>query len=113
MTKRPHYPFVPKSTTHLKAGHFWSIPLQNRGFACGRVIQLRIQNDKRDSRVFLGGLMDWFGESPPTAEAIAGCGVIAQGSLHVKAIRENAGQVLGFRDLSLEDIEPGLFRDAH
>src|SRR5947209_7473357 len=112
MARRPEYPFVPKSTAYLEPGHFWSIPLAGGGYACGRVIQLSSDGGKRDPRMFLAGLMDWSGADAPTTEALAGCGVIEQGRVHVKTIGENAGEVLGFRDLSLDGIEPALFRDA-
>jgi hypothetical protein len=112
VAKAMNYPFGPKSTATLEPGHFWSIPLDNGRFACGRVIQLRIENGMRDSRSFLAGLMDWRGRKPPTVERIAGCGVIDQGSAHIKTIQATGGQVLGFRDLSLDHIEPSLFRDA-
>ena len=112
MARQPEYPFVPRSTAYLEPGHFWSIPLAGGGFACGRVIQLRWDGGKRDPRVFLAGLMDWSDAEPPTAEALVGCGVLRQGSVHVKTIGENAGEVLGFRDLAADGIEPALFRDA-
>src|SRR5688500_10547897 len=101
MARRPDYPFVPRSTAYLEPGHFWSIPLAGGGFACGRVLQLRSEGGKRDRRTFLAGLMDWSDADPPTAEALAGGGVIEQGSVHVRTIGENAGEVLGFRDLAL------------
>src|SRR5262249_30056707 len=113
MSKRLDYPFVPKSTAYLEPGHFWSIPMRSGRFACGRVIQLRIENGKRDSRMFLAGLMDWTGNLPPTSDAIAGCGVNSQGAAHVKTIGENNGEVLGFRDLCADGIEPWMFLDAH
>jgi hypothetical protein len=112
MVKTIEYPFVPKSTAYLEPGHFWSIPLDRGGYSCGRVVQLRIQHGKRDSRVFLAGLMDWFGPDPPTAQSIAGKRVIEQGAVHVKTIRENKGQIFGFRELALDGIEPWLFKDA-
>jgi hypothetical protein len=106
------YPFAPKSTAMLEPGQYWSIPLDNGRFACGRVLQLQIENGKRDSRSFLAGLMDWWGRKPPTADRITGRGVVEQGSADVKTIQATGGQVLGFRDLSLDRIEPRLFRDA-
>ena len=112
MARRPGYPFIPHSTAYLVPGHFWSIPLAGGGFGCGRVIQLRRESGKRDSRIFLAGLMDWAGESPPTAGGLAGRGVLAQGGVHVKTISENQGEVCGYRDLALDGIEPALFRDA-
>lgn len=112
VSKPVEYPFVPKSTAKLEPGQFWSIPLENGRFACGRVIQLRIENGKRDSRSFLAGLMDWWGRKPPTADRIAGCGVIVQGGTDIKTIQATGGQVLGFRDLSLDAIQPSLFLNA-
>ena len=112
MSRKLAFPFVPKSTAYLQPGHFWSIPLDGGGYACGRLIQFREKDGKRDPRVFLVGLMDWFSVAKPTPEAIAGHSVIKQGSVHVKTIAENAGEVLGFRDLALDGIEPALFRDA-
>jgi hypothetical protein len=106
------YPLVPKSTALLEPGQFWSIPLDSGRFACGRVIQLQIENGKRDRRSFLAGLMDWWGRKPPTADRIAGCRIVEQGRADIKTIQATGGQVLGFRDLSLDQIEPGLFRDA-
>ncbi len=106
------YPFVPKSTAGLEPGQFWSIPLDHGRFACGRVIQLRIEDGKRDSRAFLAGLMDWWGRKPPTAERIGGRGVVEQGGADIKTIVATGGQVLGFRELSLDQIEPSLFRNA-
>src|SRR5262245_40473362 len=91
MPKTPNYPFVPKSTAYLEPGHFWSIPLHGGLYACGRVIQLCIVDGKRDSRGFLAGLMDWSDNQPPTPDAIAGCGVIRQGHVHIKTIKENGG----------------------
>jgi len=112
MSRRPVYPFVPKSTAYLEPGHFWSIPLRNGGYACGRVLQLWTEAGRRNRRLFLAGLMDWSGGEPPTAEALAGRGVLDRGIVHVKTISENAGEVLGHRELALDGIEPGLFLDA-
>src|SRR4051794_34952201 len=93
----PAYPFVPRSTAHLRPGQFWSIPLDGGRFACGRVLQLKIESGKIDRRLFLAGLMDWVGDSAPTAESIAGRGVVAQGGVHIKTIGEDAGAILGLR----------------
>ena len=104
------YPFIPKSTAYLKPGHFWSIPLDNGRFACGRVIQMQFkENGKQDARGFLAGLLDWSGDEPPRSETIADCKTIAQGTVHVMTIGENGGQVLGFRALEEDGIEPQLF----
>ena len=112
MPDHPVYPFIPKSTSYIEPGHFWSIPLSGGGYACGRVIQLWVKDGKRDQRGFLAGLMDWSGDEPPTADAIVGRRVVEQGRVHVKTIGENGGEIVGFRGLALDAIEPNLFRDA-
>jgi hypothetical protein len=104
------YPFIPKSTAYLKPGHFWSIPLDNGGFACGRVVELAFdENGKQNSRIFLAGLMNWTDDKPPTSESIANCRFIEQGEVHIKTIRENNGEIIGFRSLEEDNLEPLLF----
>ena len=59
--------------------------------------------------------MDWSdNEGLPRCEHWQVVVVIDQGgcSQGVKTIKENAGEILGFRDLALDNIEPLLFRDA-
>src|SRR5262245_21051544 len=103
------YPFVPRSTARLCAGQFWSIPLLNGRWACGRVLQLKVTaGGRRDSRAFLAGLMNWSSRYPPTSDTIAGAQVLEQGQAHIKTIRENGGIVLGYRALEADGIEPGL-----
>ena len=104
------YPFIPKSTAYLKPGHFWSIPLEKGGFACGRVVELAFdENGKQDSRIFLAGLIDWTDDEPPTTESIANCKFIEQGEVHIKTICENNGEIHGFRSLEEDNLEPQLF----
>jgi Immunity protein 26 len=103
------YPFVPKSTAYLEPGHFWSIPLDNGRFACGRVLALYYTAGKRNTRLFLAGLLDWWGEKPPSSETIAGRRMVEHGSVHIKTIAENQGEVLGYRPLEDDGIKPGLF----
>jgi hypothetical protein len=105
----PAYPFIPKSNAYLRAGQFWAIPLSDGRFACGRVI---IATSRIGPRVgFVAGLMDWVSREPPTAEAIAGRGVLDQGHAHIKTILHTGGAILGFRDLDedglLADPDPG------
>ena len=103
------YPFRPKSTKHLIPGQFWAIPVQDRGFACGRVIALSHRNGKQDTRLFLAGLLDWSGGSLPDSVSIAGSKTIAQGQAHIKTILESGGTILGHRSLDADGIEPELF----
>jgi len=107
-----HYPFVPKSTVRLRPGDYWSIPLSNGRFACGRVIQLAPTDRVGSRRLFLAGLLDWSSEALPSYLNIGGCKVLQQGAVHIKAITENAGVILGNRPLQLDGIEPGCFLDS-
>jgi hypothetical protein len=104
MPMAPVYPFVPKSTTNLAPGQFWSIPLSDGRFGCGRV--LRVDRDRAyGARVlFVGAVLDWVGEAPPTSEAIAGSEVLAVGTTNVRTIAYGGGWVLGERPLEADGI---------
>ena len=109
MTRQPAYPFVPKSTTHLIPGQFWAVPLKDGRFACGRVIELgENEEGKRHTRTFLGALMDWCGHEPPTVALLEGRKVLEEGAMHIRAILQSGGSILGYRPLELEGIEPRL-----
>lgn len=107
------YPFVPKSTRNMVPGQFWSIPLPGRHFACGRVLQLKEERGKRDSRIFLAGLLDWIGVAPPTSEAISGARLLAHGAAHIKTISANHGEILGCRELALDGLVVPLTLSEH
>jgi len=106
MNKKEIYPFIPKSTSYMKEGQFWDIPLSNGKFACGRVLQFDYRNEKKDSRSFLAGLIDWVGENLPTFDAIAGAKLLEQGRAHIRTIVFNEGAIRGFRPLELDNIIP-------
>ena len=109
----PGYPFVPKSNAYLRAGQFWTVPLSDGRFACGRVLDVPKSGDLHvpaNSRMFLAGLLDWVGSQPPTVESIAGASLIEQGFAHIKAILTTGGQVLGCRDLDGDGIVPAAWR---
>jgi hypothetical protein len=91
----PKYPFIPKSTSYLEPGHYWSIPLSNDEFTCGVVLQLILRNGKKDSRLFICGLMNWSGPNLPVEEELKNCEVIAHGQAHIKSISKNNGEILG------------------
>jgi len=104
---RPKYPFEPKSNAYLRPGQFWGIPLSNGRWACGRVLGIKTESDgyfPGNSRTFLAALMDWEGAQEPTAEVIAGRGLLAQGWAHVLTIQKNGARVLGERSLDLDGI---------
>jgi len=97
VTGRIGYPFEPKSIARLQAGQFWAVPLSDGRHACGRVLHVPGNADGLylNSRVFLAGHMDWSGSGPPTSEDIAGCGILAQGRMHVAAIRDTGSPIIG------------------
>jgi hypothetical protein len=100
----PTYPFIPKSNAYLRAGQYWGIPLADGRFACGRVM---VPTTRIGARVgFVAGLMDWVSQEPPTATAIAGCGVLDQGHAHIKTILHTGSAVLGVRGLEQDGLVP-------
>jgi hypothetical protein len=114
---RVTYPFEPKSIAFLRAGQFWAVPLSDGRFGCGRVLYVPSPSDPQPSlylniRIFLGGLMDWSGYKPPTAQAIAGCELLEQGRVHVAAITDTGSKILGRRDLEQDGLS-GLLQVSH
>jgi hypothetical protein len=111
--KRQTYPFVPKTAIWLRAGQFWALPLSDGTFGCARVIEVPL-GGVRISRVeFLAGVLDWHSTEMPTFGSIARAPCLAQGHAHIRAITRTGGEILGFRDLGADGIEPWLFRGAH
>lgn len=112
----PAYPFVPKSTASLRPGQLWAVPLRDGRFACGRVLEVHDpRQDPRipsSDRIFLAGLLDWSGDTEPTAETIAGAGLVAQGNAHIKAITTTGGAIVGIRPLELDGLRPILWLSA-
>jgi len=89
------YPFRPKSTALLKAGHYWTFRLRNGRVVCGVVIARRQKKDKIEQRLFLAGLLDWSGENEPTNGDLEGRQIKDRGYAHIKAITETGGEVRG------------------
>jgi hypothetical protein len=98
------YPFRPKSTAHLKPGQFWAVPLLDGRYGCGRVLQIGASQIPVKNRAFFGGLLEWVGTDPPTVPSIAGAGLIKWGVMHIKAITEIGGEILGERALEADGI---------
>ena len=89
-------PFAPKSTSYLKPGHFWSIPIGDNRFGCGVVLALHLNREgKRETRSFLAGLLDWNGDAPPTASHITNREVIATRFAHIKTILMSGREIIG------------------
>ncbi len=60
-----------------------------------------------------GGLLDWVGDQPPTAQDVARRGILAWGDAHVGAIAEVTDRkVLGIAGLDDGD-DPGYLRISH
>ena len=92
------YPFVPKSTVHLRIGQFWAVPMSGGRYGCGYVVAV----DPSRRKMFVAGLIDWFGEMLPTAPDLAGHRVIEHADAHLKTITEHGREVLGCCDPPLE-----------
>jgi hypothetical protein len=114
VTGRIGYPFEPKSIARLLTGQFWAVPLSDGQYACGRVLHVPGKADSLhlNARIFLAGLMDWSGSGQPTSEAITGCQILAQGRMHVAAIRDTGSLIIGQRDLELDGLT-GLREISH
>jgi len=106
------YPFQPKSTSYLRPGQFWAVPLASGKYACGRVLQINGSDIPSKNRAFFGGLLDWIGNQPPTSEDIAGRPLIAFGHMHIKAILTTGGVIIGERPLEEDRIELPLLLSA-
>jgi hypothetical protein len=104
------YPFKPKSNSKLKPGHFWPIRLSNGNFGCG--IVLDIPNDKmeRDTRSFYVGLLDWVGNTKPTANSLESTAltILDQGNAHIKTITIQEEEIIGFIDLEKNNLKIDL-----
>ena len=112
---RPKYPFEPKSNAYLLPGQFWGVPLSDGRWACGRVLAVKTEPGAcfpGNSRTFLAALMCWQGDVPPTAEAIAGRQVLAQGWARIRSVQRNGQMIIGCRDLGLDGIR-GLREVTH
>lgn len=122
------YPFRPGSTRLLLPGQFWGVPISDGRFACGRVLQVGGSEIPTPTRVFFGGLLHWLDSKPPSVESIAGAKLLsfearqhngtttnelAVGMMHIKAIAELGGQILGHRALEDDGIELPTLLSAH
>lgn len=105
MATAPAYPFKPKSNRHLAPGQFWAVPLEDGRFACGRVMAVPAFGPKDRTGVVVG-LLDWVGDDPPTARAIAGAPVLTQALSRFEAIANTGGEVLGSRPLADDHLTP-------
>jgi hypothetical protein len=106
------YPLVPKSTKNLRPGQFWAVPLRDGRYGCGRVLQVGGTEIPTPTRAFFGGLHDWISSTLPTAASVLGSQFTAFGVMHVRAITETSGAVLGERPLDADLIQLPLLLSA-
>ncbi|EKO87084.1 hypothetical protein LEP1GSC020_0877 [Leptospira interrogans serovar Grippotyphosa str. 2006006986] len=57
-------------------------------------------------------MVNWIGEVVPKENDLAGKQTIKQGQVHIKTIHETGsdGMIIGYRNLSLDKIEPDFFK---
>ena len=89
---------------HLRPGQFWSVPLSDGRFGCGRVLGVDRAPGYGSRTWFLGAVLDWVDAEPPTAEAISGAPVLEVGHAHIDVITSDGGVILG--ETPLTDVPP-------
>ena len=107
------YPLVPKTTAHLRPGQFWSIPMADGRFGCGRVLRVDLDRPTGGRTRFIAAILDWVGDSPPSSASIAGSPVLSVGNAHVRIIAFGGGAILGERPLAADGIEPPATVDSY
>ena len=76
------------------------MPLQDGVYSCGVVLSLVEKAGKIDRRMFLAGLLDWYGQEPPSSSLLVQAKVLASGYTHIKTITETGGCILGTVNLN-------------
>jgi hypothetical protein len=82
----------------MRVGQFWAVPLSDGRYGCGYVVAL----DPSRRKMFVAGLTDWFGDSPPTSSQLLGHRVIEHAGAHLKTITEHGREILGCCQTPLE-----------
>ncbi len=65
------YPFVPKTNSKLRPGHFWPIQLSDGKFGCGIVLSVPAEKGPNKTKIFYAGLLNWTGDSKPTSASLS------------------------------------------
>lgn len=99
------FPYVPKSNKGLEPGDYWAVPLSDGTYAAGRVLEIA-RDGQSGTRTFLGGLMDWHGTGLPEQQNLAARQVLDRGVMHLLAITQTGGAILGNRPLAQDGIVP-------
>jgi len=107
-SRAPNYPFVPRSNTHLKAGHYWPIALSNGRYSAGVVVAVPTKEQAplgaTSLKSFVAGLLAWSGEAPPTDADLRDAKLLAWGGAHVKMVALDGGQITGRVERPLNQI---------
>jgi hypothetical protein len=103
-TMRATFPFVPKSTSRLARGQFWSIPLGGGRYGAGCVVGHHLRYGAVSSRIFIAGVVEWTGTTLPSPENLARRQVVRFAFAHVKTITDAGGEVLGVADIDLSGL---------
>jgi hypothetical protein len=69
------------------------------------VLQINGSEIPTKNRAFFGGILDWIGNHPPSHSSIAGTPILEYGVIHIRAITEFGGELLGIRNLQADDIQ--------
>lgn len=107
------FPFSPRSNRALQPGDFWPVRLDDGRYACGRVLQTEGEELPTKTQSFFGALHDSVGDVPPTKQDVAKAALVAFGTMHVKAIRETGGEILGNVPLTESQSEIPELMDSH
>jgi hypothetical protein len=95
----PQFPFVPKSTSLLRRGQFWSLPLDRGLYGAGCVVGTHLRERKPSTRSFIAGVVRWVGTKPPNSEDLRDCALVKFGYAHIKSITTTGGEILGFAEI--------------
>ena len=99
------YPLTPKTTAHLRPGQFWSIPMSDGRFGCGRVLRADTGSATGGRTRFIGAILDWVETLLLTRRRSRGARCSPSGMRTSGSISFGGGAILGERPLSADDIE--------
>jgi hypothetical protein len=97
------YPFIPRSTTRLHRGQFWPILLASGQYGAACVVGERVDGGAKNSRLFIAGVLQWIGDSPPSAESLSQIKIYKYGFLHIKSIKESGLPISGEANIDFAD----------
>ena len=101
------YPFIPKSNSKLRPGHFWPIKLSSGQFACGIVLSVPTEKGLYNTRSFYVGLLNWTGKEKPTQYdlELSPLQILDHGVAHIKTILTQGEAIEGQIDLVKNNLD--------